>query len=123
MLEYETANPGQDFDDKEEEFFDPSKDTSRPIVNMVPDGSAYMTDGRKPVTTVPHPDCLASHSRHSPGPELQTQGSAIRDGRAEIASDSRRRQVSEGMPQSEIQYVMAPDVEAAKATQRETGRV
>ena len=30
MLEYETANPGQDFDEKEDAAFDPEKDVSRP---------------------------------------------------------------------------------------------
>jgi len=30
MLEYETANPGQDFDEHEKEAFDPEKHTSRP---------------------------------------------------------------------------------------------
>ena len=29
-LEYETANPGQDFDEHEQEHFDPEKDTTRP---------------------------------------------------------------------------------------------
>ena len=29
-LEYETANPGQDFDEHEQEHFDPEKHTSRP---------------------------------------------------------------------------------------------
>ena len=30
MLEYETANPGQDFDEHEKAQFDPEKHTSRP---------------------------------------------------------------------------------------------
>lgn len=38
MLEYETANPGQDFDEKEHEHFDPEKDTSRPAVAFAPNG-------------------------------------------------------------------------------------
>ncbi|KAL9102035.1 MAG: hypothetical protein Q9163_002768 [Psora crenata] len=49
MLEYETANPGQDFDEKEHEAFDPDRDTSRPnpIVNITaPDevGHANQSD-------------------------------------------------------------------------------
>ena len=38
MLEYETANPGQDFDEHEKENFDPEKHTSRPppVVSVQP---------------------------------------------------------------------------------------
>ena len=32
MLEYETANPGQDLDDKEAQVFDPERDVARPNV-------------------------------------------------------------------------------------------
>ena len=34
MLEYETANPGQDFDENETQLFDPARDTNRPMVNF-----------------------------------------------------------------------------------------
>ena len=34
MLEYETANPGQDFDENETQLFDPERDTNRPMVNF-----------------------------------------------------------------------------------------
>lgn len=42
MLEYETANPGQDFDEHEKEAFDPEKHTSRPppVVNIHPGQSS-----------------------------------------------------------------------------------
>ena len=35
MLEYETANPGQDFDENETKIFDPERDIDRPMVNLV----------------------------------------------------------------------------------------
>ena len=35
MLEYETANPGQDFDENETKIFDPERDVDRPMVNFV----------------------------------------------------------------------------------------
>ena len=38
-LEYETANPGQDFDENETKLFDPERDVERPIVNVVTGGS------------------------------------------------------------------------------------
>ena len=35
MLEYETANPGQDFDEHETKIFDPERDVDRPMVSLV----------------------------------------------------------------------------------------
>lgn len=45
-LEYETANPGQDFDENETQLFDPERDTNRPMVNF----SAPSESGSQPVT-------------------------------------------------------------------------
>ena len=39
MLEYETANPGQDFDEHETKIFDPERDVDRPMVNFVAPGN------------------------------------------------------------------------------------
>lgn len=38
-LEYQTANPGQDFDENETKLFDPERDVDRPMVNVVATGS------------------------------------------------------------------------------------
>ena len=46
MLEYETANPGQDFDENETQLFDPERDTNRPMVNF----SAPSETGSQPIT-------------------------------------------------------------------------
>ena len=46
MLEYETANPGQDFDENETQLFDPERDTNRPMVNF----SAPSESGSQPIT-------------------------------------------------------------------------
>lgn len=46
MLEYETANPGQDFDENETQLFDPERDTNRPMVNF----SAPSESSSQPVT-------------------------------------------------------------------------
>ena len=40
MLEYETANPGQDFDEHETKIFDPERDVDRPMVNFVAPGNS-----------------------------------------------------------------------------------
>ena len=49
MLDYETANMGQDFDENETQLFDPERDTNRPMVNFsVPSegGSQTLTKSR-----------------------------------------------------------------------------
>ncbi|KAL8899762.1 MAG: hypothetical protein Q9207_006033 [Kuettlingeria erythrocarpa] len=46
MLEYETANPGQDFDENETQLFDPERDTNRPMVNF----SAPSESSSQPIT-------------------------------------------------------------------------
>ncbi|KAL9010070.1 MAG: hypothetical protein Q9173_004960 [Seirophora scorigena] len=92
MLEYETANPGQDFDDQEHEFFDPSKDTSRPIVNLAPDGSTQIIDETIPSAHEPHPG-------YSAGPGGHVSGEAT---------------------SSEARYHYGPDIEAAKASPRQS---
>lgn len=46
MLEYETANPGQDFDENETQLFDPERDTNRPMVNF----SAPSDSGSQAIT-------------------------------------------------------------------------
>ena len=54
MLEYETANPGQDFDELEKEHFDPQKDLSRPVpvISFAPNGiSGHKEDGFTPIGT------------------------------------------------------------------------
>ena len=38
-LEYETANPGQDFDENETKLFNPERDVERPIVSVAAGGS------------------------------------------------------------------------------------
>ena len=43
-MEYETANPGQDFDENETKLFDPERDVDRPMVNLVAPESTATTD-------------------------------------------------------------------------------
>lgn len=45
-LEYETANPGQDLDDKEAQVFDPEKDITRPTVSVGPAEYVAEANGR-----------------------------------------------------------------------------
>ncbi|KAL8986956.1 MAG: hypothetical protein Q9177_003793 [Variospora cf. flavescens] len=126
ILEYETANPGQDFNEQEQEFYDPSKDTSRPIVNLAPDGSAHIVDEISPAAHEPHPDCLAPHSRQPQDPASQ-QGQPASSSRGrenpgtDFAGDGGH--VGWGTTSSEARYQYGPEVEAAKATPRQAGRV
>ncbi|KAL8917367.1 MAG: hypothetical protein Q9208_007985 [Pyrenodesmia sp. 3 TL-2023] len=120
MLEYETANPGQDFDDKEQ------GDTSRPVVDPALTGSAYLKDEARVVAHTPHSECLAPDSREPSESEPESrlpQISAMRGGRGEAAFDGHGGFVSVGMPQSAIQDQGEPDVEYRKATPREAGKV
>ena len=46
MLEYETANPGQDRAKEEGQHFNPDHDTSNPRVSFAPEDYATMEEGR-----------------------------------------------------------------------------
>ena len=72
-LEYETANPGQDFDENETKLFDPERDVERPIVNVVAGGS---TSGQsRPISG----DTLSAHRREE-APLQQAQSRDVAQG-------------------------------------------
>ncbi|KAL6718266.1 Aquaporin-1 [Lecanora helva] len=76
-LEYETANPGQDFDENETKLFDPERDVSgRPIVNLVASGSVSDQAGQsRPISG----DTLGGYRREEiPMEPLKTSQSAGR---------------------------------------------
>ena len=59
-LEYETANPGQDFDENETKLFDPERDVDRPMVNFVAPGSSEGPPGpSRPISG----DTIAAYRR------------------------------------------------------------
>ena len=69
-LEYETANPGQDFDENETKLFDPERDVERPMVNIVTGGS--ISDPSRPISG----DTLSGIKREeTPLRQLQSRGS------------------------------------------------
>ncbi|KAL8913562.1 MAG: hypothetical protein Q9171_001646 [Xanthocarpia ochracea] len=127
MLEYETANPGQDFDDKEQDFFDPSKGTNRPIVNLAPDGSAYMEEeNNRPDSGLPDVSSPGPELKHPPSPESrgrQPHNSAMKGGRAGNAADQHDDYVNDEASRPELRYQRGPDAEMGKATPRDSGRV
>lgn len=127
MLEYETANPGQDFDDKEQDFFDPSKGTNRPIVNLVPDGSAYTEEENdRPDSGLPDVSSPGPEFKNPPPPESrgrQPQISAMKGGRAGSAVDQNGDYINDEASRPELRYQRGPDAEMGKATPRDSGRV
>lgn len=69
-LEYETANPGQDFDENETKLFDPERDVERPMVSVVAGGST--TAPSRPISG----DTLSGNKREeNPLRQLQSRGS------------------------------------------------
>ncbi|MCJ1431601.1 hypothetical protein MMC27_000956 [Xylographa pallens] len=94
-LEYETANPGQDFDDREAEVFDPEKDLTRPNVAVSPD---YIVDNSGAVERFSSNGDTRQNSRPLsqsttvpatvPTPLSQPLTSAVRDGERDPAENT-----------------------------------
>lgn len=70
MFEYETANPGQDFDDIEASAYDPDKDISRPVV--APTTSIVETTSSEPL----HPRNFEHSARDGGATYPATEGAA-----------------------------------------------
>lgn len=89
MLEYETANPGADFDEHEKEHFDPEIHGSRPptTVNLQP--SDQQTHGAARTVTGAEADhydpdgVKASPGNHTAGQGRHRRMSALKGGRKE----------------------------------------
>ncbi|MCJ1474562.1 hypothetical protein MMC13_003221 [Lambiella insularis] len=131
-IEYETANPGQDFDDKEAEVFDPEKDTTRPNVAVSPDyivdnagtierysshgGSMRPQDSRPLSQSTTVPPTI-------PTPISQPLTSAVRDGVTDPADPASGRFVNYFDHRGEIAngYTHGPDAETGSATSRSAG--
>lgn len=96
-LEYETANPGQDFDENETKLFDPEKDVERPMVSVVTGGS--ITQPSRPISG----DTLAGYKREAP-PLRQVesrgsgQGSSRHQAQASAGTTGNPRRLSSPLP-------------------------
>lgn len=101
VLEYETANPGQDFNEKEAEVF-----------TFDEDNAASAADVARPTVSVGHPDYLADRTGVSP---TRDRDSASIDGATRLNS-SRGAGVQDGNvnmhPGFQDSYAHAPDAEA-----------
>ena len=125
MLEYETANPGQDFDEKESAAFDPERDLSRPSpVVQIATGTepipsshgdlAQMRGGsieakaeyqREPTPTT------ASGSRGSGSRKAWLTGpAAMKEGKREVGYSPQAE--ADRKAEADLSYQAGPDVES-----------
>ena len=96
MLEYETANPGADFDEHEKEHFNPDIHGSRPptIIDIQPPSlkqQQYKSDDDDEIKTITGPEAdhydpdgvKTSPGNHTAGKGRQRRMSALKGGRKE----------------------------------------
>lgn len=108
-LEYETANPGQDFDENETKLFDPEKDVERPMVSVMTGGST--PEPSRPISG----DTMSGYKRdenplnqgHSREP---SQGSLRPQAQASAGTTRSPRRLSSPLPPIDAQdeIVIAP---------------
>ena len=120
MLEYETANPGQDFDEKESAAFDPERDTSRPSpVVQIATGNepipsshgdlAHMRGSVVEATAEYPPASSGSRGSTSHKPWL-TGPSAMKEGKREAGYSPQTE--AEQKAEADLSYQAGPVVES-----------
>ena len=109
-LEYETANPGQDFDENETKLFDPERDVERPIVSVVAGGS--ISGPSRPISG----DTLSGYRREEALQQQAqsrdaAQGSSKHQAQASIGTTRSPRRLSSPLPpiDAEDEKSIAPD--------------
>ncbi len=96
-LEYETANPGQDFDENETKLFDPERDVERPMVNVITGGST--SEPSRPISG----DTLSGYRREeTPLQQAQSrepaQGNSRHQAQASTGTTRTPRRLSSPLP-------------------------
>ena len=96
-LEYETANPGQDFDENETKLFDPERDIERPIVNVVTGGSS--SEPSRPISG----DTLSGYKREDTSPQQDqprdvAQGNSRHQAQSSAGATRSPRRLSSPLP-------------------------
>ncbi|KAL8782060.1 MAG: hypothetical protein Q9213_005732 [Squamulea squamosa] len=121
VLEYETANPGQDFDEREREFFDPTKGIDRPIINLASDGSAIVEEGSsRPDSGLPDISTPGPAFEQPPPVESRNRSKSGKGGTLVEQHDAYADNEASG-PSS--RYEQGPDAELGKALPRSSGTV
>ncbi|MCJ1465264.1 hypothetical protein MMC07_003880 [Pseudocyphellaria aurata] len=130
MLEYETANPGQDMDEKEKRTFN-HRAANSSTVDFTPAEAPTVPNHRPESFDDRFTDgnCSTANVQHAGG---SSSGSAGHPSRLSAAKGSRQVSDSPSWPQSESfgqiyidasgSYQSAPDIEAARQVPRTAGR-
>ena len=95
-LEYETANPGQDFDENETKFFDPETDVERPIVNVVTGNST--PEPSRPISG----DTLSGYKRED-APLQQNRSRDRHQAHASASTTRSPRRLSSPLPPIDVE--------------------
>ena len=112
MLEYETANPGQDFDENETQLFDPERDTNRPMVNFSTtseSGSQAITKSR-PISGA----TFAEYKRE----EIPLEQVRMQHSRSKSGEDEKIMQDRPGSNSTRQQSQPQPTLSAMKGSRR-----
>ncbi|CAD6593082.1 MAG: hypothetical protein ASARMPREDX12_006692 [Alectoria sarmentosa] len=126
MLEYETANPGADFDEHEKEHFDPEIHGSRPptIVNLQPSDQQNLEKHGETRTITGaeadhyDPDAMkASPGNHTAGKGRHRRMSALKGGRKDPGFSPAEASQKETEDLTDV-YDAAPGAELGKASNR-----
>ncbi len=129
MLEYETANPGQDFDEHEKENFDPEKHTVRllPVVSIQPSQPSDDTLAQDSFARKGHVQETTDQEYYDPDgakayPDSPTAGkgrhnkvTAMLGGRKGVGFSPRQEELGKPMGASTDVYDAAPGAEGGNA--------
>lgn len=124
-IEYETANPGQDFDENETQLFDPEKDVNRPIVNVAAGGA--VTDpmegsrqGSRPISGDTMTNYLGQEPNHLEEPVASSfrgrpaHAPTVNGGGRGSSMSPRTRTANEVDGEPSTMYRDGPDVESGR---------
>ncbi|KAI9872646.1 MAG: hypothetical protein M1830_001370 [Pleopsidium flavum] len=130
MLEYETANPGQDLDDKEAKVFNPEVSTERPNVHVAPAEHIVGPDGN--IQPAGDPQASREHGRNSMQRHDRPQSHSASRGQPDRSPHGRRSRdyaypATDGTTiynqrGSHDTYRRGPDVESGRYASRSAGR-
>ena len=121
-IEYETANPGQDFDENETQLFDPEKDVNRPIVNVAAGGA--LTDPAEGTSRPISGDTMTNYLGQEPHRPAEPSTSSFHGRPVSASAVNGERGGSNVLRENEItnnvngetstMYRDAPDVESGR---------
>ena len=111
VLEYETANLGQDFDENETQLFDPERDVSRPMVNFAaaaPSESSEANFRSRPISG----DTFAEYRREEIPPEQ------VKSQQSQLDSPGTERTLQDRPSSASTKGQTQPQLSAMKRSRR-----